>query len=85
MSDTSKPHVDQPVVEIMEEMSGAVGKGSATMFAPPLTRLRINGMDMGAFDGFHVDGADSDDEGLLRVTVTLLPSKLVLGIDGGAA
>lgn len=70
----------QPVVEIVE----AIPAGDVTAFAPAVTTLRINGMDMGHFDGFRVEGASSDGEELLKVTVTLLPSKLVLGIEDGA-
>lgn len=68
--------VGQPVVEIRD----TVGQTSGfAVIAARGCRLFINGQDMGHFDGYRVH-AEQDE--LLRVTLTLIPSRLIIGIPG---
>lgn len=71
--------VNQPVVEIRD--TEGVASGVAVIGARGC-RLFVNGMDMGHFDGYRVH-AEQDE--LLRVTVTLIPSRLLIGIPDAVA
>ena len=73
--DGSEPSAPgQPVVEIRDTAGEASG---VAVISARGCRLFVNGMDMGHFDGYRVHAEQGE---LLRVTRTLIPSRLIIGI-----